>query len=372
MNPGGEFRIFDVSGAEPWGEQSRGFMQTPFWAAFKEATGWKAFVCSSRRPGSIASDVLALQRKLALGMEFLYVPFGPELVCEGFSPAEYLEAVGQAFIAAGNRAAFIRFDLPWDLAEHTWVASLPHRGRLCRGQAVQVPDTVVLDLSPSEDSLLSAMKPKWRYNIRLADKKGVQVREGKAEELDTFYRLYRETAARDGIAIHPISYYSKLFETASSRPSHDKAELMLLIAYHDGEALASIIVLVHRGRATYLYGASSSRKRALMPAYALQWEAIRQAKARGCSEYDFFGIPPDADPEHPMAGLYLFKTGFGGAAIHRAGAVDMPLKPLAYGAFRNLESARLIWHKKLKKNLVRVFRAGMGAKNRGASEGAPS
>jgi lipid II:glycine glycyltransferase (peptidoglycan interpeptide bridge formation enzyme) len=215
---------------------------------------------------------------------------------------------------------------------------------------VQVPDTVILDIDNTEESILSNMKAKWRYNIRLAQKKGVTVRDEGKESLQTFYNLYAQTAKRDGISIHPFSYYETLFDCFERwKDSGDR--IMLWVARYQSEALAAIITVHHGDRATYLYGASSSENRNLMPAYALQWAAIQAAKADSCVEYDFFGIPPDDNPDHPLAGLYLFKTGFGGKVVHRVGSVDFPSRPLLYRIFRLLEAARILWHKSIKKKI---------------------
>lgn len=198
------------------------------------------------------------------------------------------------------------------------------------------------------------MKPKWRYNIRLAEKKGVEVKREGVEAIETFYALYLETARRDGIAIHPLSYYRELFAAAEREAASGtipRPVLSVWVARHEGKPIAAIITLFHGQQAIYLYGASSGEQRNLMPAYALQWHAIEAAKAEGCSEYDFFGIPPDSDPSHPMAGLYLFKTGFGGDILHRVGSVDFPCMPLAYAIFRKAESIRLFWFKRVKKML---------------------
>jgi lipid II:glycine glycyltransferase (peptidoglycan interpeptide bridge formation enzyme) len=213
------------------------------------------------------------------------------------------------------------------------------------------------------------MKAKWRYNIRLAQKKGVQVTEEGEKGLDEFMQLYRETSKRDKIAIHSPSYYRTLFQTVSqirtrvsaNSPIENLPELSLYIARHEGNAIAGIIVLRYGRMSTYLYGASSDQKRNLMPAYALQWYAIQDAKRKGASSYDLFGIPPEGtDDSHPMAGLYLFKTGFGGEIVHRYGAHDVALHSVLYRIFRASEAMRLMWHKKLRKKLRKIFhRIGM-------------
>jgi lipid II:glycine glycyltransferase (peptidoglycan interpeptide bridge formation enzyme) len=196
---------------------------------------------------------------------------------------------------------------------------------------------VLVDLGLSGAELLARMKPKWRYNIGLAGKKGVELEEAGAGGLDTFYALYRETARRDRIAIHGSEYYRGLFEEAAKQKD---AVLRLYLARHEGEAIAAVITLFRGEAGTYLYGASAGHKRNLMAPYALQWQAIRDAKAAGCRVYDLFGIAPDDNPRHPMAGLYRFKTGFGGVIIHRPGSVDYPLRPLLYGLFRSAEGLR--------------------------------
>jgi lipid II:glycine glycyltransferase (peptidoglycan interpeptide bridge formation enzyme) len=155
--------------------------------------------------------------------------------------------------------------------------------------------------------------------------------------LDTFYALFRETAKRDGISIHSIGYYQILFAHCAEYPGQ---ELRLYVAEHEEKILAATIVLFRKGMATYLYGASSNEHRELMASYALQWKAMKDAKAAGCTHYDLFGIPPNADPDHPMAGLYRFKTGFGGTIIHRSGSWDFTYKPLARRLFTVAEALR--------------------------------
>lgn len=347
------------------------FMQSGFWGRFKRLTGWKAYSCvigGARGDGD--GEILALVRPLIAGYSFAYLPHAPAEPWfsaqphDGDDPSAFLRELAAAISAAiGGRLLFLRFDLAWDrdgAAGRALAAALERPGeRLRRGSAVQVPDTVILNLQKPEEELLAAMKPKWRYNIRLAEKKGVEVAREGAEALEHFYALYLETARRDGIAIHPLSYYRQLFDA----PRDAATDLSVWVARHEGEPIAAIITLFHEGRATYLYGASSGEKRNLMPAYALQWKAIEAAKAAGCADYDFFGIPPDDSPDHPMAGLYLFKTGFGGDIVHRVGSIDYPVAPLAYSLFRFAEKARLVWFKKIKKMLK-------GAKGAKAAAGA--
>jgi lipid II:glycine glycyltransferase (peptidoglycan interpeptide bridge formation enzyme) len=165
--------------------------------------------------------------------------------------------------------------------------------------------------------------------------------------------LYRVTARRDRITLHSFDYYRRQFESAACPGAigPGAVELKLLLARHEGDLLAGIIVALHGEAATYLYGASSDLKRNLMPAYGLQWEAIRLARRRGCRTYDLFGIPPSSDPGHPMHGLYRFKTGFGGREVHRPGCWDVPYRPLAYAAYAVAERSRAWYYRRLRKAL---------------------
>lgn len=359
-------------------DRAAGFLQSGFWGAFKAEFGWRPRHFLLETEDGAAVPLLMLERGLGLGCTFAYVPHGPELAMAGSAGGEVLAAVAEAVCGSlGGRCLFIRFDPAWlrseeiadgeaggepaSIVESQAAAgpagpSRPPIGAPLRRAAadIQPPDTVILGLEADEEALLAGMKPKWRYNIRLAEKRGVAVEEAGSAALGDFYRLYETTAARDRIALHPRRYYQRLFELAASYEPEGhglKADLRLWIARFEGEALAAIVTLFRGGRATYLYGASSDERRNLMPAYALQWAAIRAAKAAGCAEYDFFGIPPTGDPNHPMAGLYRFKTGFGGRIAHRAGSWDYPLRTAAYAAFRAAEAARNWYFKDYRKRV---------------------
>lgn len=218
---------------------------------------------------------------------------------------------------------------------------------------IQPPDSVLIELTKSEEEILSLMKSKWRYNISLSSRKGVEIRqyENGSEGFDLafkdFYSIFRVTAERDKIAIHKENYYRSLFE-ADSKIKDETKTVKLFCAYYEGEMLAAIIVLFTDNEAIYLYGASSNEKRNLMPTYLLQWHAILAAKKHGSSFYDLYGIPPNEEENHPMAGLYRFKTGFGGKKIHRIGSYDAPLKKM-YFAFRIVENLRVFYYKSVKK-----------------------
>ncbi|MCL2127924.1 MAG: peptidoglycan bridge formation glycyltransferase FemA/FemB family protein, partial [Treponema sp.] len=275
------------------------------------------------------------------------IPWGPELPAA--FPSDPASRAGAAAELARllrprfHRAAFIRFDPPWSDPAGAFPPELPAPFRRAAAD-IQAADTVLVDLAPPSQDILAAMKPKWRYNIGLAEKRGVVVNSGGAEGVDDFYRLLAETASRDGISIHSAAYYRALFEEcpagAAGGGAEPSARLRLYTAVHGGDTLAAIAALFRGKQAVYLYGASSNNKRNLMAPYALQWRAMTDAKAAGCTSYDLFGIPPGEDPGHPMAGLYRFKTGFGGRIVHRSGSWDYPCKPALYALFRAAERLR--------------------------------
>ena len=320
-------------------DESNSFLQSGFWGTFKSRFGWEAHAFQAEwQSGEApceAKPLLVLFRALSRAGSLAYVPWGPELPLSCSCPDNaILELAETLKTILPKNTVFIRFDPPW----HSETAlSLPPPF-IHSAADIQPPDTVILDLSQSMESLIEQMKPKWRYNAKLAIKKGVKVYQAGAERMKCFYELLRQTARRDGIAIHSFEYYQTLFE--SSWYKGKAPDIRLYLAEYEGELLAGIVTLFRGGAAVYLYGASSDKKRNLMAPYALQLKAFQDARISGCLNYDLFGIPPDDNPSHPMAGLYKFKTGFGGKIIHRSGSWDFPCRPLIYCIFRCAESAR--------------------------------
>jgi lipid II:glycine glycyltransferase (peptidoglycan interpeptide bridge formation enzyme) len=197
-------------------------------------------------------------------------------------------------------------------------------------------NTIFIDLAKSEEDILKGMKPKTRYNIRLAKRKGVQVREAGMEELSLWYKLHVETSRRNGIHLDGLEYFRSVFKAKQANLKKNET-IKLLLAEVGNVPLAGMFLALSGKRATYLYGASSSTFRNFMGTYALQWEAICRAKALGAKEYDFFGISGTPSPSHPMYGLYRFKSGFGGNFFHRQGCWDYPLDAGRYERYRAVE-----------------------------------
>jgi peptidoglycan pentaglycine glycine transferase (the first glycine) len=196
---------------------------------------------------------------------------------------------------------------------------------------VQFRNTAWLDLSGSEEDWLARMKQKTRYNLRLAQRKGVVVRAASAAELPLLYRMYAETSVRDGFVIRSEAYYNRLWKSFMEQGLAEP-----LVAEVEGELVAGLVLFFFAGRAWYLYGMSRQLHRDKMPNYLLQWEAMRRAAARGCQQYDLWGAPEVFDESDSMWGVFRFKEGLGGQVIRTAGAWDFPSRPLLYPLYTRL------------------------------------
>lgn len=195
----------------------------------------------------------------------------------------------------------------------------------------------------TEDEIFKNFHSKTRYNIRLATKKGVTVKEGTREELKEFHKIMVTTGIRDGFITRPLEYFERMYDCLG--PEHIK----LLMAYYEGKPISGVIPIMYGNKTWYLYGASSNEHRNLMPNYLLQWEMIKIALARKSDIYDLRGVPGIADNSN---GLYRFKKGFGAEYTEFIGEVYIPFKPLTYKlykisekAFRNLRALKLKFKK---------------------------
>jgi lipid II:glycine glycyltransferase (peptidoglycan interpeptide bridge formation enzyme) len=331
-------------------EHNGHLLQSWAWGEFKQQFGWST---ERLQVGQAAAQILF--RKLPLGFTLAYIPKGP--MVDWHNPAEWRSLLEAAHtLARQKRAVFLKIEPDVWLPEGQEVASenSPHPQPLSRGErGVEVrqlteagftpadpsqPQTSVLvDLSGDEDTILAAMKQKTRYNIRLAERKGVTVRQGDEADIETFYALSQLTAARDGFGVHRLAYYRTVFTLFGPE------QCALLLTEFEGEALAGLMVFRQGREACYFYGASSNSQRNLMPTYLLQWAAMRWAKQQGCTRYDLWGIPHapaetlEAEFDRRTDGLwgvYRFKRGFGGSIVHSPGAFDFVYNPLLYRLYR--------------------------------------
>ncbi|TLN09862.1 peptidoglycan bridge formation glycyltransferase FemA/FemB family protein, partial [bacterium] len=327
--------------------QNAHLLQTREWGQVKAQVGWTAahFVWRDGQ-GQVCAAAMILERELRLGgfsanLKVLYIPRGPLLDWDDASVRTRVLADLEAY-GRSVGALFVKVDpevaLGWgepagagsqeDATGRAVEAELAQRGWRYSSDQIQFRNTVLLDLSGTEDDRLARMKQKTRYNLRLAQRKGVIVRRGNRADFAMLYPMYAETSVRDGFVIRPQGYYEMVWRTFMER---DLA--CPLIAEVEGKPVAAVFVFWFAGRAWYIYGMSSSQHRDKMPNYLLQWEAMRLAKEKGCLSYDLWGAPEIFDESDSMWGVYRFKEGLGGRVLRSLGAWDFPVKGAWYGLY---------------------------------------
>ena len=344
-------------------QDSSFIQQTPLWAIAKKQQGWQlqGFTLNMHEPEKCfrqEADMLVIYHHPAPDFAMAYIPYFPVDLPESIDEGIFLEECAEVLRGElDNNCGMIRFDLPWATpwaydenrfdACGNWMGNPdPYiqemrmnfsniYGNLRKSPTDALPsNTLIVPLDEPNEQLLSGMKSKTRYNIRLSQRKGVDVRSATEAELETWYRLYRDTARRNGIHLEGMDVFPAVLK-ASDKVEQSHVEL--LFAEHEGEPLAGMFLAYSQERVTYLFGASSTNKRNLMGTYALQWEAMQRGKQAGCKYYDMFGVAPAPEPAHPMYGLYRFKTGFGGHLFHRYGCWDYPFNEPAYKVYRAIE-----------------------------------
>lgn len=298
-------------------------LQSWEWGEIKERTGWRAQRLAICRGNQICGGAQVLLRQLPYQLGTLaYVPKGPVI---NYQDPEAVTAMisGLADLATRERVISLKLE-PEVLEPSPVTAQLLDLG-LVPAPPVQMRSSIWVDLSYPEAEIMARQKQKTRYNIRLAGKKGVTVREGRIEDLDGWYEMYLATARRDGFSVHDLEYYRIVLQTLQPR---DMATLLL--AHHGEDLLAGIIVFAFGRTGQYMYGASSNQKRNLMAPYLVQWEGMRWARARGAVVYDLWGIPDRLEEHEDLWGVYRHKRGYGGEIVRYIGAFDLVEAPLRH------------------------------------------
>ncbi len=308
-------------------------LQSWQWGEFKSRYGWSAqhYVWEENGQPAAAAQVL---KRTAGPLSILYAPRGPLL--DWGDAALTTRVLGDLkTLARRERAIFIKIDPELNLGARPQLLNTHDPQHLFKpdpdyhlsSAQVQFRNTVVLDLHPSLDDLLASFKQKTRYNIRLAERKGVVIQTPPPDQtpLDLLYRFYAETSVRDGFVIRHAGYYRDAWlgfiQTGRAQP---------FIATVEGEPVAAILVFHFGGRALYMYGMSTGQHREKMPNHLLQWSAIQWAKAQGCGLYDFWGAPDVFDESDSLWGVWKFKEGFNGTVVRTPGAIDYAPSPLLY------------------------------------------
>ena len=325
------------------------FQQSPEWARVKD--NWKnEIILAEDENKNIVGSLSVLIRKIPIFGNIMYSSRGP--VCDIHNEKILNELTeGAKQLAQKYNAIVLRIEpdiLSNDKEFRNIVEKLGYKIKDdAKNFREEIQPRYVFRLNikgKTEEEIFAGFHSKTRYNIRLATKKGVTVKEGTREDLSKFHKIMVETGARDGFIIRPLSYFEKMYDNLA--PEHMK----LLMAYYEGEPISGVIPIFYGNKTWYLYGASSNEHRNLMPNYLLQWEMIKIALSRKSDIYDLRGVPGIADDSN---GLYRFKKGFGAEYTEFIGEVYIPFKPLTYKiykfaekTFRNLRALKL----KFKKN----------------------
>ena len=304
--------------------------QTWEWAELGNHLGSAALRLGALENGALVGAMLVIvERAPLLRRPYLYAPRGP-VVSDPTAPALAALVASARLHAAKSGSFMIKIEPSVPDGDAAWLSALASLGFTHNPYATHPRRSWVLDITPDEETLLAGMHEKWRYNVRLAGRKGVQVREGSGPaDVDTFYRLYRETADRDGIFIHGQQHYSDFLRLYGERDA-----AALLLAEYESTPIAALIVARCGPVATYMFGASSNQQRNRMPNHLLQWTAIRWARAHSCSLYDFRAIAEVLEPDEDMYSLYTYKRGFGGYSQFTLETHDLPLSAPLYWMYR--------------------------------------
>jgi peptidoglycan pentaglycine glycine transferase (the first glycine) len=296
--------------------------QTVLWGKFQKSLGRKVYLLALKEGSTTLAQGLVVKHPLPLKKSYLYIPRGPILAKDQNNYQtlrkffNYLKPFAQK-----ENATFIRFDPAIEKGSELG-KGLAKNYHGASGSIHQPEDTLILDLTKDEEALLKEMKSKTRYNIRLAKKRGVEIKQTESEQdIKEFLKINRETAKRDKFSGHEDQYYRDLLKFFK----HTDPKIKLLLAKYQGKTIAAIMVSFFNQTATYLHGASSDEHRNIMAPYLLQWAAIKISQQLGLKYYDFWGIAPSDQPKHPWSGITRFKLGFGGKEINY-----IPTKEIAF------------------------------------------
>lgn len=316
------------------GRQERSaLLQSYEWGEFRKETGCGVIrLVVADDAGPIAAATL-LKVNLPLGRIYFYCPRGPVVdgsrIGDQESRREILEFLFEETekIARGEKALFLRFEPSYPPPAT--------RFRIIKTIDIQPPRTLILHLSKSEKEIMEAMRQKTRYNIGLAERRGVTVREAKGKDFEDFWRMMEETKRRDGFRLHGKAYYRKMIELPGKAGMPENGlSVRLFLAEYGGRVIAGNIMAFFGDTAVYMHGASANEFRNVMAPYLLQWHGIKSAKEAGCRYYDFYGID-----EHKWPGVTRFKRGFGGLEIEYPGTFDLVFNDFHY---RFYEAARFM------------------------------
>ena len=325
-------------------------LQTSEWAEVKSEVGWKPLPLiwfnEQKNPSAAALFLIRTVKitPIGPGISIGYIPRGPILGWQD----EHLRKIVLADIqkiARDRHLLFVKIDpelrvgsgVPGreeaieDPVGAQTLEEMKNTGWHYSENQVQFKNTALLSLEGTEEDWLKRMKQKTRYNLRLAERSGVNVRLAAEAEFPEIYKMYAETSVRDGFVIRAEEYYLNVW-----RLFYSAGMLSPLIAEVDGQKVAGLMLFSFGKAAWYLYGMSTSMHREKMPNYLLQWEAMRIAKGKGCQVYDLWGAPDVFDETDSMFGVFRFKEGLGAEVLRTCGAWDYVVDPFGYFLYQKV------------------------------------
>jgi lipid II:glycine glycyltransferase (peptidoglycan interpeptide bridge formation enzyme) len=313
-------------------------LQLAHWGALKGAYGWQTARVALAEGAQLVAGAQLLFRRLPFGLgSMAYLGMGPllpPLQQDRKLEGEVWYAIHA--LARKQRAAFLKWE-PGIFSEGAPVPDMAKLGFRPSPQTIQPPRTVLIDIAGEDEAILARMNQGTRRKIRQSQKNDIRYYEAASNDVAQFNGIMQTTGSRNDFGVHSPDYYERAH--ALFVPQH----AALMLAEHEGDMLAGVMVFALGKTAWYLYGASSDVKRNLMASYGVQWAAIQWAKARGCIHYDMWGIPDEDEStleaqfeqrSDGLWGVYGFKRGWGGQVVRSLGAWDYVYNPLVYEAYK--------------------------------------
>lgn len=308
-------------------------LQTAEWGMLKETFGWRVLRVIE---GDFGAQLLF--KPLPFGYTVSYIPKLDQQSYQKLADPDVRQSLDE--ICISQKATFLKIEP--DIWRIPGESNFVPNGFKVSKHSIQPPNTILVDISGDEDEILSRMKQKFRYNIRLAEKKGIKIEQ--STDVAAFHSLMLETGGRDGFNAHSLEYY----QTAFTLFNHAGMVSLVLASYKE-KPVAGVMIFAQGDSAWYLYGASSNQERNRMPAYLAQWEALRWARSKGCKIYDLWGIPDEMEEtleanfelrSDGLWGVYRFKRGFGGKIIRSMDAINRVYSPLLYWVYSIRQNLR--------------------------------
>jgi len=310
------------------------FLQSWQWGEFQKKNGNEVIRLAVKKEDQIVAVVSIIKKALPLNSFYFFCPRGPvvssknedeKLAILEFVYAEIIK------LARKQKVIFFRFEPVFEiksLTVHAYNAQKSLNLKIEKSIDLEPKKTLVLNLEPDETDLLKSMHQKTRYNIRLAEKKGVKIVVVIASHFDDFWKLVGETSGRDSFRPHSISYYREMINL-------DERFIKMYVASYKNKIIAANIVSFFGDTVTYIHGTSSNEHRNMMAPYFLQWHCIKEAKSQGYKYYDFYGID-----EKKWPGVTKFKRGFGGEKIEYPGTLDLIVANKWYNIYKLVRKLR--------------------------------